>query len=69
MCNSLITGFDIAVKSGPLCEEPILGSVFLIETIELIKKTPKPVTTEGGESESLEEEKGGQSDSYGPFAG
>jgi len=41
----------------------------LIETIELIKKTPKPLTTEGGESESLEEEKGGQSDSYGPFAG
>jgi len=59
----------LAVKSGPLCEEPILGSVFLIETIELIKKTPKPLTTEGGESESLEEEKGGQSDSYGPFAG
>ena len=67
MCNSFVTGFDIAVQSGPLCEEPILGSVFLIESIELLKKTPKPIVG-STESEVVEEEKG-QSDSYGPFAG
>ena len=44
ICNSFVTGFDIAVGSGPLCEEPILGSVFLIETIELLKKSPKPIS-------------------------
>jgi ribosome assembly protein 1 len=72
MCNSFVTGFDIAVQSGPLCEEPILGSVFLIENIELLKKTQKPIVGTSpavtGESEVVEEEKG-QSDSYGPFAG
>lgn len=71
MCNSFVTGFDIAVQSGPLCEEPILGSVFLIENIELLKKNQKPTAVTSvatGESEVVEEEKG-QSDSYGPFAG
>lgn len=71
MCNSFVTGFDIAVQSGPLCEEPILGSVFLIENIELLKKNQKQVAATSvatGESEVVEEEKG-QSDSYGPFAG
>lgn len=42
MANAIVTGFDIATKSGPLCEEPMLGAVFLIETIELIRKDPKP---------------------------
>ena len=68
MCNSFITGFDIAVQSGPLCEEPILGAVFLIESIEQLKKAPKPTVATSSESEVIEEEKG-QSDSYGSFAG
>ena len=38
MCNSFITGFDISTTSGPLCEEPMLGAVFLIENVELIKR-------------------------------
>jgi ribosome assembly protein 1 len=34
LINSLITGFDIATYSGPLCEEPMLGACFIVETIE-----------------------------------
>ena len=41
MCNSFVTGFDIATQSGPLCEEPILGAVFLIDNLELVKKIGK----------------------------
>jgi ribosome assembly protein 1 len=37
MCNAFITGFDIATKSGPICEEPMLGAAFLIENVQLIK--------------------------------
>ena len=33
--NSLMTGFDIASNSGPLFEEPILGAIIIIESIEL----------------------------------
>lgn len=64
MTNAIVTGFDIATTSGPLCEEPMLGAVFLIETIELIKKDSKPL-------EEGEEEKKFNSiqDSYGAFAG
>lgn len=29
--NSIILGFDLAVQSGPLCEEPMMGSCFIIE--------------------------------------
>ena len=49
----MLTGFDIATTSGPLCEEPMLGAAFLIESIEMAKK----------EDEDRKE------DSYGPFSG
>ena len=62
MCNSLMTGFDIATMSGPLCEEPMLGSVFLIETIELAKKSTLK------DPSDTEEEKV-CADSYGAFTG
>lgn len=55
MCNSFMTGFDIATASGPLCEEPMLGAIFLIESVEPVNTIlPKE---EGGEKK--EEEKGG----------
>lgn len=66
ICNSFVTGFDIATLSGPLCEEPILGSVFLIETIESVKKMQAKVTAEHSEKE---EEKVSTQDSYGAFTG
>ena len=57
-----MTGFDIATMSGPLCEEPMLGSVFLIETIELVIKSSLK------DPNDTEEEKV-SADSYGAFTG
>jgi len=31
--NSLAMGFDLALKAGPLCEEPIIGACFIVEDI------------------------------------
>jgi translation elongation factor EF-G len=38
LCNAFVTGFDIATVSGPLCEEPMLGAVFIIENVQAVKK-------------------------------
>ena len=65
MCNAFVTGFDIATQNGPLCEEPMLGSVFLIENIDLVKKGA--AHSMGQEEESKVEES--KVDSYGPFNG
>jgi translation elongation factor EF-G len=78
MCNAFVTGFDIATQNGPLCEEPMLGSVFLIENIDLVKKgsisggaqsvkSPETHQPDGQEEESKVE--GSKVDSYGPFNG
>lgn len=78
MCNAFVTGFDIATQNGPLCEEPMLGSVFLIENIDLVKKgatsggaqsvkSPETHQPDGQEEESKVEES--KVDSYGPFNG
>ena len=74
MCNSLVTGFDIATTSGPLCEEPMLGAAFFIENIELVQKPKQPTKTgEDGEAEDEQEEEkvaptdSKLKDSYGPF--
>jgi translation elongation factor EF-G len=73
MCNAFVTGFDIATQNGPLCEEPMLGSVFLIENIDLVKKgvtsggVHSVKSPEGQEEESKVEES--KVDSYGPFNG
>ena len=29
--NSVITGFQLAVQSGPICEEPLMGVAFFVE--------------------------------------
>lgn len=31
--NALALGFDIAVQSGPLCEEPMMGTCFIVEDL------------------------------------
>jgi translation elongation factor EF-G len=69
MCNAFVTGFDIATQNGPLCEEPMLGSVFLIENIDLVKKGAASGVAHsvGQEEESKVEES--KVDSYGPFNG
>jgi hypothetical protein len=38
MNNSFITGFDISTNNGPLCEEPMLGAVFIVDLIELVNQ-------------------------------
>lgn len=54
ICNALLTGFDIATVSGPLCEEPMLGAAFFVENIELVVKR---------------EDEERKDDGYGPFNG
>lgn len=34
--NSLVAGFELANVSGPLVGEPMKGSVFIVEDIELV---------------------------------
>jgi len=54
ICNAMLTGFDIATVSGPLCEEPMLGAAFLVENIDLVVKR---------------EDEERKDDGYGPFSG
>ena len=62
-----MTGFDIATVSGPLCEEPMLGAVFLIENIELVKKAGDIKVGDFSSPTGLQEEE--KQDSYGNFNG
>ena len=40
--NSLKTGFELAIKNGPLCEENMYGVIFILEFVEFkTKKTEK----------------------------
>lgn len=32
--NSVMSGFSIACSSGPLCNEPLMGVVFIVEDFE-----------------------------------
>jgi translation elongation factor EF-G len=36
--SSIIAGFTIACASGPLCNEPIMGVLFIVEKIERVEK-------------------------------
>ncbi len=41
--NSLKTGFELAIKNGPLCEENMYGVIFVLEFVEFKqKKQEKP---------------------------
>lgn len=39
LSNAITTGFDIATVAGPLFEEPVMGAIFIIEGIELVKES------------------------------
>jgi hypothetical protein len=68
LTNAIATGFDIATVSGPLFEEPMMGAIFIIESIELVKELQSPEKQECGEEDTSEElEK--KHDTYGPFNG
>ena len=32
--NSLLLGFDLACSCGPLCREPLMGTIFILEEIK-----------------------------------
>lgn len=34
--SSILTGFQVATESGPICSEPLMGIAFIIESFELI---------------------------------
>lgn len=39
--NSIVSGFQIATLSGPLCEEPLRGVCFIIEKWEMVSQEEK----------------------------
>eukprot|EP00357_Protocruzia_adherens_P010886 CAMPEP_0114986166 /NCGR_PEP_ID=MMETSP0216-20121206/8279_1 /TAXON_ID=223996 /ORGANISM="Protocruzia adherens, Strain Boccale" /LENGTH=813 /DNA_ID=CAMNT_0002348579 /DNA_START=60 /DNA_END=2501 /DNA_ORIENTATION=- len=36
LLNALKSGFEVATAAGPLCEEPMYGTVFIVEELELV---------------------------------
>lgn len=36
--NSILNGFSLACSSGPLCNEPMMGVVFILENVERVEK-------------------------------
>ena len=44
---SVCSGFAIAAKSGPLCDEPMTGVAFVVEAIELCADEEEEEAEEG----------------------
>jgi len=69
--NGFLTGFSNATANGPLCEEPMQGACFVIETVENIQKEEETKVAGAGaavakKAESASEESGsGDSSSSG----
>ena len=36
--KSITAGFDLAVLSGPLCQEPIIGAIFIVEDLKIMEE-------------------------------
>ena len=49
LSNAVTTGFDIATRAGPLFDEAVMGAVFIVESIDLVKepvvRTPQQTTS------------------------
>uniref|UniRef100_A0A3B1IVE0 Elongation factor-like 1 n=1 Tax=Astyanax mexicanus TaxID=7994 RepID=A0A3B1IVE0_ASTMX len=79
--NSIVNGFQLATLSGPMCEEPLMGVCFSVESWEMKlapQFTQQDSSESGGsnEAEASSSSAGGQSrwrgdvtDCYGPFSG
>ena len=53
--HSLVSGFQLATLSGPLCEEPVHGVCFIVETWDLLlsdSKTPETFVTDNSSTTS-----------------
>ncbi|KAG8516396.1 Elongation factor-like GTPase 1 [Galemys pyrenaicus] len=72
--NSLVSGFQLATLSGPLCEEPLMGVCFVLEQCDL-GPLAEPAAGEERDPGPCEQEAGtprGEpplSDCYGPLSG
>ncbi|TDH71368.1 hypothetical protein CCR75_006594 [Bremia lactucae] len=44
--NSIVTGFQMATSAGPLCDEPICGVAFIVETVDFHATLSDDVETE-----------------------
>ncbi|XDV18664.1 hypothetical protein PO909_024310 [Leuciscus waleckii] len=76
--NSIVSGFQLATLSGPMCEEPLMGVCFSVESWDM--KISTPLTQQdsideeshmqsSNRSRSRAETAGGSLDCYGPFSG
>lgn len=45
--NSFLNGFNHATQSGPLCEEPMQGACFVVQSIELVEEAEDAVDVFG----------------------
>lgn len=76
--NSIVSGFQLATLSGPMCEEPLMGVCFSIERWDVLSSAhqnpPKNQTSETSTDGSEDGTAGSQqrtdsSDCYGPVSG
>ncbi|XP_037553220.1 elongation factor-like GTPase 1 [Nematolebias whitei] len=76
--NSIVSGFQLATLSGPMCEEPLMGVCFSIERWDVLSSAhqnpPKSQTSETSADGSEDGTAGSQqrtdsSDCYGPVSG
>ncbi len=62
--NSILTGFQASTAAGPMCDEPMWGVAFILESIENLNEDAEE------ESKAKEEsEEAAKVDSYGPVTG
>uniref|UniRef100_A0A8C2IYA8 Elongation factor-like 1 n=1 Tax=Cyprinus carpio TaxID=7962 RepID=A0A8C2IYA8_CYPCA len=76
--NSIASGFQLATLSGPMCEEPLMGVCFSVETWDMKLSAPlaqqdsideDSQTADSNRSRSGAEATGSSVDCYGPFSG
>lgn len=60
--KALMAGFEMAVSSGPLCEEPLMGVCFIVEGVKNIEPEEEKITEAQENTEVFK-------DLYGPLTG
>ncbi|CAG5850143.1 unnamed protein product [Menidia menidia] len=70
--NSIVSGFQLATLSGPLCEEPLMGVCFSIERWDVQSQQDSARGTDGGVDGSEQDAgrtEAASTDCYGPVSG
>lgn len=52
--NSIVSGFQLATLSGPMCEEPLMGVCFTVEKWEISKVGDTSIRQDSGELDATE---------------